>query len=106
MFYGASNFKQNINTWLEWVNIADYSTDWCAGGAFCDQGLTFAPTSSPSTAPSPRISRSPSTTPSLIPSKLHSESPSEETTFTSRDKLITQVEKYCRDPGNYDTQYG
>ena len=89
MFYGASNFKQNLNTWLEWVNIADYSTDWCAGGAFCDQGLTFAPTSSPSTSPSTRISRSSSTTPSLIPSNLHSKSPSEETTLTSRDKPIT-----------------
>ena len=51
---------------MKWVRggANDYY-HWCAGGAVCNQGLTFTPTKS--------------TTSSLLPSKIHSASPSEET---------------------------
>ena len=94
MFYGASTFEQNLNIWLKWVTKVSHS-NWCGGGGtVCHRGFTFTPTNSPSTNPP------------IVPSKLPSASTSVEMKLTSRNRLITHVRIYCRNPANYNSQYG
>ena len=37
MLYGASSFKQNLNSWLSQINDPSVESNfWCGGGAVCD----------------------------------------------------------------------
>ena len=65
MFYFASASKQNLNTWLKWVNNAPKNIFWCGGGAVCNDCPTKLPTITPTKSPT------------ITPSMAHPTAPTE-----------------------------